>query len=1095
MFDFHPRHVLDDSNYVQYLVSQSRCPILAGKRMPVWPGVDGSARTRKAWAKFVMCNFVPWDIEVPPQITWNDYLQWEEHCKTAHASYLERSRHSMVVRLKKIGHYDRLRKSLTDDIRKRCRKIWGVRHPLDVDFNAGKEMAELKETRTEVKDTRFAEAVQDMQEAIQRAQNANKRGRSGSSEEFDVLKEALNLQLGLAPAVSHASREKETKFLYALGDDDHYPHGDDIYSHAQRVFDDIKAEEESPETDVSSTCDGHIRSTGSPDQEEIIDRITNYVRLEATCDSSAKPIAPLVFLHAGGGTGKSWVAREIHARLRQSFGWNVVRFVAPSEIAASNLAKVSTIHHALGPAVFDGDSETLQCESDKAKVHRLRKLFEGGKVLIVDEVSMVGCRMLRDIQSRLCEIMQCHDKPFGGMCVLLMGDFVQLTPVGQTELFGSVKVQVGGQHLNDVFGRELFQKFDEVSLVKQHRATDPQYAASVSAFREWTTSALQTRMEFLDTIVEITPDEFKDPTWQETTIVSTHQKTVHAVNEVMLQRFAIARGLPIVAWRLPMVDKYEKKFGHNSNFIYDTVKDMTAYFVPQAPCCLRSNLRPEKGLSNSTQGRLHSIVLHADEAQSRAQEIRDVRPGTVVMLEFPPFCVTIAIDASALSTDGMQHEDASKVVVPVMQVQRKINIHRYIAVRTKGGGSLYTHAHPFRLTFGSTYHGVQCRSMDKIILVVDDKSLPALTYNAFYVGISRVRTGDGLRVIRLRNHEEAPEDWRGRLKSLVPKVMVVRYMLKTSYENAHNLLKAMYREWDIDYDMRGHDKRMHRKGSKKSPKRGTFPCGRQCGRVFATPHHRQLHEVNCKHNPSNAHQEENVQHASIVEPHSSGKRPINTRSPGARKRQCTGTHTHTRERQEMEGDIIDTVLQPGLDEDTFINAASEARTLLDEQGQQRLERKGKQCVRDKEISPTAPSKRRHRSSASTPPTTCHATSPPKASSLSPQTSAPPACATPIQSSSSSSSSSQSMHGPPTPWVPCHISAVPGSRLVEIGSLLSKSKDKVTMAQTLLGATSAQDVRKHYLKLSVQLPPDKSKDSWATDRFQLLLKAYNLLNDK
>ena len=544
-----------------------------------------------------------------------------------------------------------------------------------------------------------------------------------------------------------------------------------------------------------------------------------------------------------------------------------------------------------------------------------------------------------------------------------------------------------------------------------------------------------------------------------------------------------------------MVDKYEKKFGHNSNFIYDTVKDMTAYFVPQAPCCLTSNLRPEKGLSNGTQGRLHSIVLHADEAQSRAQEIRDARAGTVVMLEFPPFCVTIAIDASALSTGGMQHEDASKVIVPLMQVQRKINIHRYIAVRTKGGGSLYTHAHPFRLTFGSTYHGVQCRSMDKIILVVDDKSLPALTYNAFYVGISRVRTGDGLRVIRLRNHEEAPEDWRGRLKSLVPKVMVVRYMLKTSYENAHNLLKAMYRKWDIDYDMRGHDKRMHRKGSKKSPKKGTFPCGKQCGRVFATPHHRRLHEASCKHNPSNAGQEENVPHASIVEPHSSGKRPINTPSPGARKRQCTGTHAHTRERQEMEGDIIDTVLQPALDEDTFINAASEARTLLDERGQQRLERKGKQRVRDNEISPTAPSKRRHRSSASTPATTCHATSPPKASSLSPQTSAPPACATPIQSSSSSSSSSQSMHGPPTPWVPCHISAVPGSRLVEIGSLLSKSKDKVTMAQTLLGATSAQDVRKHYLKLSVQLHPDKSKDSWATDRFQLLLKAYNLLKDK
>ena len=116
LLDFHPRNVVDNSNYMQYLVSQSECPVLAGKCMPVWPGVDGSAGTRKAWVKSVMCDFVSWDIKQTPGITLNDYLLWEEHCKTAHASYLERSRHSMVVRLKKIGHYDCLQKSLTDDI-------------------------------------------------------------------------------------------------------------------------------------------------------------------------------------------------------------------------------------------------------------------------------------------------------------------------------------------------------------------------------------------------------------------------------------------------------------------------------------------------------------------------------------------------------------------------------------------------------------------------------------------------------------------------------------------------------------------------------------------------------------------------------------------------------------------------------------------------------------------------------------------------------------------------------------------------------------------------------------------------------------------
>ena len=47
-----------------------------------------------------------------------------------------------------------------------------------------------------------------------------------------------------------------------------------------------------------------------------------------------------------------------------------------------------------------------QCKGEKAKVQRLQKVFEGCKVLIVDELSMVGCRILPYIHSRLGEIMQ-----------------------------------------------------------------------------------------------------------------------------------------------------------------------------------------------------------------------------------------------------------------------------------------------------------------------------------------------------------------------------------------------------------------------------------------------------------------------------------------------------------------------------------------------------------------------------------------------------------------------------------------------------------------------------------------------------------------
>ena len=36
--------------------------------MLFWPSVDGTAYTKKAWAKFLMCNFFLLDIEEPPQI-------------------------------------------------------------------------------------------------------------------------------------------------------------------------------------------------------------------------------------------------------------------------------------------------------------------------------------------------------------------------------------------------------------------------------------------------------------------------------------------------------------------------------------------------------------------------------------------------------------------------------------------------------------------------------------------------------------------------------------------------------------------------------------------------------------------------------------------------------------------------------------------------------------------------------------------------------------------------------------------------------------------------------------------------------------------
>ena len=56
------------------------------------------------------------------------------------------------------------------------------------------------------------------------------------------------------------------------------------------------------------------------------------------------------------------------------------------------------------------------------------------KVIIIDEVSMVGATMLAKINQRLKEIFG-SDQVFGGISILFVGDFNQIPPVGDNFAF------------------------------------------------------------------------------------------------------------------------------------------------------------------------------------------------------------------------------------------------------------------------------------------------------------------------------------------------------------------------------------------------------------------------------------------------------------------------------------------------------------------------------------------------------------------------------------------------------------------------------------------------------------------------------------
>lgn len=73
---------------------------------------------------------------------------------------------------------------------------------------------------------------------------------------------------------------------------------------------------------------------------------------------------------------------------------------------------------------------------DRQKENSLRKRFEKTKLLIVDEISMVGHNLMAKVCLRLMQIKN-SKQLFGGISVLVLGDFNQLRPVNDFWIWGS----------------------------------------------------------------------------------------------------------------------------------------------------------------------------------------------------------------------------------------------------------------------------------------------------------------------------------------------------------------------------------------------------------------------------------------------------------------------------------------------------------------------------------------------------------------------------------------------------------------------------------------------------------------------------------
>ena len=127
-----------------------------------------------------------------------------------------------------------------------------------------------------------------------------------------------------------------------------------------------------------------------------------------------------------GGMGKSQVIKAVinlFQKREESYRFIVL---APIGTAAA-LLNGSTYHRALGICShYERGVDYLRNEN--TVINEIRTRSQGVEYIFIDEISMLSCRDLFTISQRLSQVFN-KDTLFGGVNIILAGDFAQLPPV------------------------------------------------------------------------------------------------------------------------------------------------------------------------------------------------------------------------------------------------------------------------------------------------------------------------------------------------------------------------------------------------------------------------------------------------------------------------------------------------------------------------------------------------------------------------------------------------------------------------------------------------------------------------------------------
>ena len=236
-------------------------------------------------------------------------------------------------------------------------------------------------------------------------------------------------------------------------------------------------------------------------------------------------------------------------------------------------------------------------------------------------------------------------------------------------------------------------------------------------------------------------------------IITATNKRRREINFRQAQSFAATHGLPVVVWK-----KLLQKRDAESPDVLDALGDPSSMyygmFVFGASAQMICNVVPHLSIANGTGATMHSLTWH-DRAIGHAmrQKILATPPGRIVEVVIPDFVNVVIKSTHELPLPPLEptHPLFDDTAAAKQQKQFVFPMQRWKVRAAKKKNKTITmpahEGHQLELGFAFTFHKVQGATLAQLILDLNFKPSNLATFSAVYVGLTRVKSFDDIRLL------------------------------------------------------------------------------------------------------------------------------------------------------------------------------------------------------------------------------------------------------------------------------------------------------------------------------------------------------------